>query len=264
MAGPLIQAPEPPGWLDPRQASVTDPLWKTLLRKAAGMAGVGDPEGTIMQGATGSPLISIYSNKGAREMGTHRFIRAAMQFPQALQDAFGEFATKYPRIAAHLNPKMTGPEASAAAYLSTPYGPVKSRMVLGITPMGTAAIEGASSPELAMSRARDYVFHEGTHGAQALGNSKQAVLYDHANTLLGYGENPFELAAQNSANRATYGNKMTPFPKATDLLGDMTKAKAYWSHQPGQDALSRDEVEAASEIYKILKKRAENGWKPSK
>lgn len=55
---PVMRIPPKPDWADPEKASVTDPLWKTLIRKAVSagqLAGLDDPSQTIY--GLSSPMV---------------------------------------------------------------------------------------------------------------------------------------------------------------------------------------------------------------
>lgn len=55
---PVIKVPSLPESVDPAQASVFDPLYKTLMRKATSLAGLDDPQSMVMQSLAPSPLIA--------------------------------------------------------------------------------------------------------------------------------------------------------------------------------------------------------------
>lgn len=106
-----------------------------------------------------------------------------------------EAATGYPRVAANIHPQMTGSRASTsvpgrdtAGALYPPIGKVKPNqpMPLKITPEGLAV-----GPE----DIRDTVYHEFTHGAEALGNKDLLQLYKDAEELAGYTFVPHEINA---------------------------------------------------------------------
>lgn len=54
---PLYPKPALPDWADPAQASVMDPLYKTLARKTTSVLGLDDPAGSTMQAAMPMTMI---------------------------------------------------------------------------------------------------------------------------------------------------------------------------------------------------------------
>lgn len=188
MPGPIITAKPLPEWADPNKASESDPLYQTLLRKAVGWSGVNDPESAMM--GIASPLVSIYKDKAAREAGGAIYKEMAEKLGPKVNEALLYFENRYPRVAAHLRPKaMSAAELgsdTARGVAVVPNGKVTKPITIGISPAGASK----SLPDVVNT-----VFHEGTHGAQALGNSKSDRLYDLADELVLNHQNPLEANA---------------------------------------------------------------------
>jgi len=188
MPGPIITAKPLPEWADPNKTSESDPLYLTLLRKAVGLSGITDPESAMMGMAT--PLVSIYKDKAAREFGGRVYKRLADKFSPTMREAFMQFEQKYPRVAAHMRPVRVTQEMmespSALGMIEVPPDKVTKRMRVGIPPAGQ---------NQGYFDSLNTVFHEGTHAAQALGNSDSSDLYDLADELVANDQNPFEVNA---------------------------------------------------------------------
>lgn len=159
-------------------------------------------------------LISIYKNKAAREAATEAFKASAnqLQFPIRIADAADWFASKYPRVAAHMriNPEVLSgqsshtPSGGFAANIQTPPGKVTEPMTVNFSRRGLDALD--LDPDAAF----DMMAHEGTHAAQALGNSSFNQLYNAAHNLTGYQDNPFEIMAQMRGMTAGEGGTKVP------------------------------------------------------
>lgn len=138
--------------------------------------------------------VSMFANKALREVATQRFRRRLENLGPGIQQAGEEFASKYPRIAAHADPmKESGYyryPANTPAAAVIPYGKIEQ-------PVPIEFADNRSGREVAanIKDARETMFHEGTHVAQGLGNSDFGELYDEAERLFGYHGNPFELPA---------------------------------------------------------------------
>jgi len=149
----------------------------------------------------GVPLgaVSMFPNKALREAGTSTFRQLASKLPSPkLQTALGEFADKYPRIAAHMSPqegKLFFPTASAAVEIPMTNEKIATPLITKFTK------SGIEKSDLNLDAARNMVFHEGTHAAQVLGNKDLGKLYQNSSILSGYGRNPFEINANTSGMR---------------------------------------------------------------
>lgn len=64
MPGPVIKKPGLPNWADPETASVFDPLYETLIKKAVGALGIDDPTTAITSMASPMGLMAAIK-KGA-------------------------------------------------------------------------------------------------------------------------------------------------------------------------------------------------------
>lgn len=250
-----VVAPKLPEWADPDQASVFDPLTTQLIRRAVDIMGVKDPNqimGMASPLEAAAPLVSIYPTKGIRAAATRRFLEAAKEFPPQLREALGSFAEGYPRIAAHMNP-IAGPQtnATAAATTGIPLGKVTRPLTVNFTPKGIAEAENIANLHVG-SLADEYVRHEGTHVAQALGNSNMGELYQNSSNIGGYVNNPFEMTASSVGRAAKHGSTWRKPLNAIDLLRD----QAYEANKFGP-------TQAGRQIQQILADRYNRGWSPS-
>lgn len=254
-----------------------------------------DPAGGIMQAAAPAmPMVSIFKDaegipsRALREAGTSTFrdlanklasythisehfgeVNHTTQLPQALN----EFADRYPRVAAHMEPKFGGPMGLTAANITTPnLGGVVAPMPTRFTPLGRSSVSsGDYGRDLA--KARNLVFHEGTHAAQALGNSDMGYLYNQANKLPGrYEENPFELMAKARGSEAKVGNLRglnadIPLRTDTNTSGGPTTAIRMLKKDAlrySNNSLAPTTNSPATSILEMLKDRESRGWNPPK
>lgn len=179
-----------------------------LLGPALKGLGMAAPLITIFKDAEGVPSAAL------RAEGTQKFVDMARTLPHRMRAAAEQFAQDYPRVAAHMRPEYGLPPADsprAAAYVQTPAGKVTEPMKTGFTHIGRHYTETPESYEAGLNQARQMMYHEGTHAAQALGNKDFNELYGRANRLVGYDLNPFERTAERAGNRAvgsvTSGNR---------------------------------------------------------
>ena len=189
--------------VDPANASVFDPLWKTVARKAVGLMGWDDPNNQVL--GVGNPLVSIYPTKAEREVGTQVFKNSAQRFANpALTEATEWFANKYPRIAAHMRLQRAPLSSiinrpSAMAYVMNRAGRVASPETIN---MGVRIGQDiGENPNIA----RNIIAHEGTHVAQHLMNSDYKDLYEAAGNLGGTMGNPYEMSAYSIGKAAEEG-----------------------------------------------------------
>lgn len=204
---------KPKGFLQ-ESDSVTESTPVRMLRKAGQFLGLDDPQ-TAVDSLTNplemtAPLVSIFKNKAAREAATEMFRTRAAQVSPTYGGVGYHFANDYPRIAAHMSPmkipqlEALGADALGAAAI--PNGKVTMPLPVGITPLGVEV--GTHDAPQAMNT----LYHEGTHVAQALGNSDTRKLYSLADDLAGYHGNPFEQSARYSGDLASTPNYL-PRPK---------------------------------------------------
>lgn len=226
MPGPVIKNPIP-SWADSSQNSVFDSPIMNGLRSAGHWLGLDDPNSQVIQvGLPASPLISIYNNAADRAVGTNAFKAAARALHPAVGDAADWFAAKWPRVAAHILPEHIPEEAVAAAgdtgiaALSTPYTKVTEPMPLIFTQHGLDLV--AQSP----ANARNFIAHEGVHGAQALGNKDFGNLYDFSNAAVEYSNNPFEITA-NSRGTAAMAGTYKPIQRSIQTSIDSPNSHAF-------------------------------------
>ena len=209
MPGPILKPQPLPEWMDPQMESVTSPLWKQLTRRAVGLSGLDTPEGQIMQAAapTVTPLVSIFKDmetgvpsKVLRSAYTERFKQAAKKLGTNFSEAADAFAQRFPRVAAHMNPKAVPNKPSQ--YLSGAIPKAYTRTedltkgipaTIGVTENGLKLI---TDPLTGHVEANKTLLHEGTHVAQRLGNKDFGPLYKNAHDITGYNQNPFERNAR--------------------------------------------------------------------
>lgn len=204
-----------PTWADPKQESVFDPLYQTMIKRAVSLSGLDDPQSQVMQAAMPVPLISIYKDRMARSLGTRKFIESAQEFARKninphIENAAVAFAKKYPRVAAHmnLNPYAIDLADSTGARIAA-QDKVRTPMEMEITRLGNAV-----SREDPAAAAR-FIFHEGTHAAQNLGNQDFDQLYNLAGEITPYHKIPYEVTASQAGRRAVSNTMPVSGPVAS-------------------------------------------------
>ena len=172
-------------WLK-EEPSVVESKWEEPIRKTMNMIGslVGGPEDLINPITTGpvSPLISIFKNKIARHAGNVEFLNSINEFAlnhptigPYIRHAALDFEKRYPRVAAHIrmNPDLLE-DPTTMAYMEMASSKVTEPLRMGIGRTGYEELAKSVNPQ---SKARELLFHEGTHAAQNLGNSDYENLY---------------------------------------------------------------------------------------
>ena len=175
-----------------------------------------DASGALEQGVKQginliSPLVSIYRNKVEREAAVEAFRQSVRQFANSapildrVRNAWtlaGDWlAVQKPRVAAHIRqaPDLApGPASASMEWMPLVLGD-RAPGKLHLTDVGAGEI--AKTPALA----REYMAHEATHAAQALGNRDAPALYNSAMELGGYQLNPFEVTARRRGTKAKLG-----------------------------------------------------------
>lgn len=200
-------------------------------------------------GLNAGPLVSIYKNKAARELGTKAFEKSAEGMHPFFQLAAKKFAQRYPRVAAHMKLSHTGDElqtiklGDAIAFADIPEGKINKKVKILI------GKPGLEQGEKRFKDAMSTVFEEGAHVAQGLGNRKATRLYKTANRLVDYENNPFEISAKNIATKhSDPSNYMSNLPSVTKQLGGLVDDAAK-----SEDWIKRIE---AHPIKRILQQRA--------
>jgi hypothetical protein len=221
-------------WLT-QSPSVMDGVWegplKGLVKLIYGDGTVGSEMANLtnpihMGGGFASPLVSIFKDKLERSQATQAFVekmKGLLPTTNNLATAAEEFAQRYPRVAAHIDPKLmdsipvSGGNGTAAAAVALPLGRVKNLVEMGITPEGEAAMSQSAK------WARDTMFHEGTHVAQVLGNHHTGMAYPLATQAVGYRNNPFEQSARETGK---YWSEMLtpPAPGQHEVMNLMPNA----------------------------------------
>lgn len=256
-----------PDIMDPAQKSVFDPLYVTLMRRATGLLGLDDPNNVVTDqlspmGVPASPLISIFKNKVAREAGTEAALQKAKRLPPRFRQGFNELAKKYPRIAAHMDPKSIQNDFSQMPY-TTGYirpvpGKVKAPIEVGIPPYGQQLSQMGEITDqfeqLGLPMAKDVMRHEATHVAQSLGSKDHKELYGLAHKLMGYQNNPYEV----SARGITKGIITAP-----DALEGYAKQVRNELATQLPSPENNKQLDLADQILTILNARKGQGWRPS-
>ena len=254
-----------PEWADPENASVFDPLYKTLIRKAVGLAGLDDPS-SILQAATPtvSPLISIFKDKAAREAGGKVFQELIKKLPEKMQKGYNSFSESYPRIAAHMRPQtlpshLAGHEGAGDAFIMPKASKVTEPVPVYITKSGVKnATEGRFKHLLGDNVAENTPFHEGTHVAQWLGSGEDfAPLYTNSRQITGYADAPHEIKARLAEPFSSVVERVPAGKTANQMIQHLAE------RVDSKGSFSPREIEAANELKRILLKRAQTGWTPS-
>lgn len=207
-----------PSWMKKENKSVFDSTPKKIARKAMEWAGLDTPKGQIETAVSPAPLVSIFKNKIAREAGTKLFKEAGNQFKPAMKDAINSFARDYPRIAAHIKPEAVQMPKGIYASTMGPRGKVEKAIPIGYNVNESNFLNN-------MNDARNTVYHEGTHAAQALGNKDFDRLYGNAEKLVGYHNNPFEKQARKAGLRSVKGNSGNSAGNAIEGLREIVSGK---------------------------------------
>lgn len=202
--------PKPPR---PDLANLASKLPEPFRKAGGAIGGLLDyafPEDDPLGGLSPTPMVSIYKDaagipsKALRELGTSEFVESAKRLgSDSFDQAAGWFSSRYPRVAAHMRMKPEPPtgalEETAAAIEVPTFGRPKAPMDVGLTQLGRAMVD------VDPAYGRDYLAHEGTHAAQALGNSHFAPLYNNAKEAFGYYRNPLEKGANLRGEAARAG-----------------------------------------------------------
>src|SRR3990167_7549927 len=147
-----------------------------------------DPMGGMSPNPMVSPLISIYKNAAARKAGTKGFLESAKNMGiEGFTRASEEFASRYPRVAAHMRMGTEAAPPESAAAIVAPDWKVTEPIETRLSKIGRMNSEDPS-------QALPYLMHEGTHVAQALGNKHFTPLYK-AGQKFGQFRNPLEKSA---------------------------------------------------------------------
>ena len=220
MPGPMIKKGDPF-----KVQSLPSPI-KGLLELIAPQD---DPMGGMSPNPMVNPLISIYKNAAARTAGTKGFLESAKNLGiEGLTRASEEFASRYPRVAAHMRMGMENAPHDAAASIVTPDWVVKEPVETRLSKIG-----GMLSKD--HTQALPYLMHEGTHVAQALGNRYLKPLFK-AGQKFGQFTNPFEKSA-NIREAATRAGQARPTkgeiqPAIKGLKGLIEKAGPEMRQDP--------------------------------
>ena len=153
-------------------------------------------------------------DKSGREFATNIYKRAMKGM--GMESVGNEFAKRYPRIAAHINPYLLETSQSARGE--------------GVTHVGQAFSEPYKTALVGLDKnarnLRNTMSHEGTHVAQRLGMGKRMVpAYEAAEELVGYEMNPLEQSARQTARRYGLGRDIKPFKtrQALEAVGEMAE-----------------------------------------
>jgi hypothetical protein len=235
------------------------PLQQPVGAALGGLMSVfgGDSPESMIPGPSGmeaAPLISIYKDamgvpsKMLRQGATQEFINSARALDEpTIENAAYEFASKYPRVAAHMrmqpNMDMTN-EYNAITHVPAfePEAPIK------VAYSNTGLAKDASS----QAEALNTIFHEGTHVAQALGNRYTDLLYRLGLKLPGgYMKHPMEESARAAAERTTGEIPGIAYPA---IRGLRQAAEQALSETGGRTV--NEATRAAKNILDIINARA--------
>lgn len=248
------------GW-DPEhyQDPSTNPLSRVVgaVRDVANKT-VGTPAGQALQAITMFKTPEGGIDMAARQAATQRFIEAGRGLGAAHEAGSAEFASRWPRVAAHSElypaenipapPGMPPERVVTKAFVKTPRGPVTEPVPMGITPAGIKEGEFGGPRE-----GFRQIKHEGTHVAQALGNPEFKNLYHLASEITGYKGIPFEVIARESQGTPVY-----PYKNAIDGL-----------HQIADEVIGNPQHYSpkqqfnATQIKAILQRRADMPMAPT-
>jgi hypothetical protein len=214
----VIEANTPARRLKSKPIYESEPLAQGNVFDAIGGGGTADmlaDPGNIGTGP--ADAVTMFATPAARKVATEKFLQSAknLNIPN-MEAAADTFASKYPRVAAHMNisPEVGNPHATAE--LSIP--------MIGVQPEKPLAVQlsdyGRNAADTSLEAAIDMMFHEGTHAAQALGNNRMGPLYGNASHLTGYTNNPFEVNARRAGDLAT-GKEVGPYRNVIDQLKDV-------------------------------------------
>lgn len=238
-------------WTEEEPSVIESPMERGL-REAANWLGLGelvDPVTTEM--APVAPLISHFKNPVVRKRATNFFVEQAARLMPQLREPAERFAKKYPRVAAHIDVDdfFRDLDADAQIYAPTPRQPLpggapgewhgsRGRLAVDVD-----YADRVSKNQVPLNDVEHMLIHEGTHAAQGLGNKNFQELYEAADRLTGYKNNPFERSADSVADRS--------------VLSKGSKTRTGYSAIAGLEQAVKDRPwhPAAVEIESILKKR---------
>jgi len=239
----------------PMEGQVPDPI--AMITKV-----LGDP---LANSSPATPAVSIFANKAARELATQRFLDTAgdlngtyravntpekgallsdldSKIQAGISRAAGNFADRYPRIAAHMRLVQSNPGVdytAAANVFDTPSGrPPERAMEVTFNPRYN--MDATMSP----TKFSQTLAHEATHVAQRLGNSNMQELYNAANKIGGWEGNPFEKSAVSTESSYIGNPRATidiPSPEVQKWQKSFNDSKNQpWEHRGLiQDILNR-------------------------
>lgn len=136
-----------------------------------------------------------------RQAGTEKFVNDAKLLDRGVGTAAEWFASRWPRVAAHIGIVPRIAPAGSSFYAATiPEATLKGgkvrRLTKGALPKSIPMAFSQEGVNLPPERLKGVMGHEGTHPAQMLGLGKDAAdLYDVFTDALGYKLNPLELSA---------------------------------------------------------------------
>jgi len=192
------------------------------MNRAAGL-----PEDYAEKMIEGMPVMGMtkYLKAGSKIPDVAGRVRATNIYKRAMssmgmENIGDEFAKRYPRIAAHINPYISEGEHEGLAHLGTAFNEPHTTAAVGLNPSVSRNLRNTMS-------------HEGTHVAQRLGMGKKMPnAYQAAEDLVGYEMNPFEQSARAAARRygLPEGRALAPF-KTRQALEAITEMAEPGSEQ---------------------------------
>jgi hypothetical protein len=205
------------------------------------------PQGEQSQSPYGpSQAVTRFLNRGTpnktlRELSTSNFVKdAGLFYGDMFKEEAKRFASKYPRVAAHMNlspnamhnMEPISPESAGITSIERfPFNQVDKDS--GGTAFGpTLNVKFNQEIMKDRAQARETLYHEGTHTAQALGNKDMGDLYMHGhdmqntgNDAVDYRMNPWERSAFRRGIKEKIG-------MSDVLYKDFVKNPALFSHHP--------------------------------
>lgn len=209
-----------------------------------------DPTSGVLD-SVASPLISIFKDRAARELGTQAAVKKAQAVSPEIGAAFERLAQKYPRVTAHIDPSkansLKAKSPTVEATTMPTWGTVRSPIPMNFFEPG---LQKAAQGPL---EADKLVRHEATHVAQSLGNSDLVPLYGIAEDLAGYVKNPFEITARIAEERVTNPKYQHMIQRVTPELVEARRAVGPGNYIQGLKNLVLETMRAGKQPYTVTR-----------
>lgn len=203
-----IPSPVLPDSVDPKNASVFDPLYKTLMRKAVSISGANDPN-TMAQAAMPSPLVAavppeeIHMLKGIGKTLVERIKNEGLggkPAPKNLVEALEFVQGRYPRLFGHVmelgahDPQDIFDKAQGVRYGMGPQGKFSA---IDVSVPRHEGLLGKIGLKAAPEEYANTLGHELLHAADGLTIPNMTDRYFEAEKVAGdYKNNPYEIRAR--------------------------------------------------------------------